>query len=935
MRIRSALLVLLAVVALLVPVPLASAATSLDLSVAVRAEPSGAPVSLDTTVYLPDGTGTHPAVLLAHGFGGSKDSVQSQASSLVDDGFVVITYSARGFGKSGGKIHLDDPDYEVADARAVISAVLASPAGSRILLDKPGDPRLGVAGGSYGGALALMLAATDPRVDTVVASITWNDLAQAFFPDHAGTAIASSPGAAPSGGVTGPLKQQWASLFFLGEAGASSRAAGSADATDPVFGDSTASAAAPQPSVSAPTSSQPQTSDPCGRFDPTICAGFLSASSSGQPSAELLAMLRAHSPAAFLSRLKVPTFLVQGMNDTLFGVDQADATARTLSAQGTPVAMRWMDGGHDGTSSTQAADDQAQVTWLRHYLLRDAATVPAFVFADPLGRRQNTATLERASGSSYVDAATWRDQPIDGSTQAIISPPGGLPVSNTLLPQAASLGASLPTYSLAALPGLSAAYDTPAFTAQTKVVGAPRLKLTVRSSGPVSTLFLSVWTVNGGTATLARSLVAPVRVTGPVGQAHTVDVSLPAATWNFPAGTSLRVLVTPTDSTFANSTVARADSVSISQFQLPQVASVALPAAGSGGVDRESLGVALAVAALLAVFGLWAWRDRRAVAPADAALADVPLVVSGLTQTFKDGHRAVDDVSWRAESGQIVGLLGPNGAGKTTTLRMMLGLIRPDAGETRILGDQVVPGASVLARVGALVEGPGFLPHLTGRANLQAYWAATGRAAAEAHYDEALSVAALGDAIDRPVRSYSQGMRQRLGIAQAMLGLPSVLILDEPTNGLDPPQIAAMRPILQEYAAGGRTVIVSSHLLAEVEQTCTHIVVMNAGRVVTTGPVAELVANSDTTVLEVTSLDGLSALKAVPGVEVSVVSDTEVVVTSSLPRASVVAAAVGAGMAVTGVSSRKHLEEVFLGMIASSSASADVSPDALRRIRDR
>ena len=907
MRIRSALLVLLAVVALLVPAPLASAATSLDLSVPVRAEPSGAAVSLDTTVYLPGGSGRHPVVLLAHGFGGSKDSVRAQASSLVNDGFVVITYSARGFGKSGGKIHLDDPDYEVADARAVITAVLASSAGPRILLDKPGDPRLGVAGGSYGGALALMLAATDPRVDTVVASITWNDLAQAFFPNHAGTSIASSPGAAPSGGVTGPLKQQWASLFFLGQVGGS-----------------TASS-----SPSAATGSQ------CGRFDPTICAGFLSASSSGQPSPELLAMLRAHSPAAFLSRLKVPTFLVQGMNDTLFGVDQADATARTLSAQGTPVAMRWMDGGHDGTSSTQAADDQAQVTWLRHYLLRDAATVPAFVFADPLSRRQSTATLERSSGSSYVDAATWRNHPIDGASKTIISPPGGLPVSNTLLPQAASLGTSLPTYSLAALPGLSAAYDTPAFTAQTRVVGAPRLKLTVRSTAPVSTLFLSVWTVNDGTATLARSLVAPVRVSGPTGQSHTVEVSLPAATWSFPAGTSLRVLVTPTDSTFANSTVARSDSVSISKFELPQVASAALPGAGAGGVDRESLGVGLAIAALLVVFGLWAWRDRRAVAPADAGLAEVPLVVSGLTQTFKDGHRAVDDVSWRAESGQIVGLLGPNGAGKTTTLRMVLGLIRPDAGETRILGDQVVPGAAVLGRVGALVEGPGFLPHLTGRANLQAYWAATGRPAAEAFYDEALSVAALGDAIDRPVRSYSQGMRQRLGIAQAMLGLPSVLILDEPTNGLDPPQIAAMRPILQEYAAGGRTVIVSSHLLAEVEQTCTHIVVMNAGRVVTTGPVADLVANSDTTVLEVVSLDGLSELRVVPGVEVSVVSETEVVVTSALPRASVVAAAVEAGMAVTGVSSRKHLEEVFLGMIASSAASADVSPDALRRIRDR
>lgn len=927
MRIRSALLVLLAVIAFLAPVPVARAATSVDLSVPVRAEPDGSSVALDTTVFLPAGSGSHPMVLLAHGFGGSKESVEPQARSLVADGFAVVTYSARGFGSSGGNIHLDDPDYEVADARAVISAVLVSSAAPRIRMDAPGDPRLAVVGGSYGGALALMLAATDPRVDTVVASITWNDLAQSFFPQHAGTSTPTSPAALPSGGVTGPLKQQWASLFFLGQVGRSATATSSS--ADSVFGDEENS------SLTVTDNPDPRAAGGCGRFDPTICEQFLQASQTGSPSAALLTMLRAHSPAAFLSRLEVPTFLVQGMNDTLFGLDQADATARTLTAQGTPVAVRWMDGGHDGTSSTADADDAAVRTWLRHELLGDAATVPSFVFADPLSRRQTTATLQRASGTSYVTDATWRNQPIDQATETIVSPPGGLPVSNTLLPQAASLGASLPTYALAALPGLSAAYDTPAFGTQTTVVGAPRLKLRVRSTGPVSTLFLSVWTVNDGTATLARSLVAPVRVSGTPGQTRTVDVALPAATWSFPAGTSLRILVTPTDSTFANSTAARADSVSIAQLQLPQVSSVPLPAAGAGSRDWESIGVGAAVLALLVAFGLWAWRARRTVAAPEAGLADVPLVVSGLTQTFKDGHRAVDDVSWRAESGQIVGLLGPNGAGKTTTLRMVLGLIRPDAGETRILGDHVVPGASVLSRVGALVEGPGFLPHLSGRANLRAYWAATGRPDDEAHYEEALSVAALGDAVDRPVRSYSQGMRQRLGIAQAMLGLPEVLILDEPTNGLDPPQIAAMRPILREYAAGGRTVIVSSHLLAEVEQTCTHIVVMNAGRVVTTGPVAELVAGSDTTVLEVSSLDGLAQLRTVPGIEVSVVSDTEVVVTSSLPRASVVAAAVGAGMAVTGVSSRKHLEEVFLSMIAASGASSDVSPDALRRIRDR
>ena len=190
----------------------------------------------------------------------------------------------------------------------------------------------------------------------------------------------------------------------------------------------------------------------------------------------------------------------------------------------------------------------------------------------------------------------------------------------------------------------------------------------------------------------------------------------------------------------------------------------------------------------------------------------------------------MDGISFRAEPGQVVGLLGPNGAGKTTAIRMLVGLIRPDSGQIFVHGEPVHAGADVLASVGSFIEGPGFLPHLTGRQNLDAYWQATGRPAEEAHLDEALAIAGLGTALDRKVRGYSHGMRQRLGIAQAMLGLPSLLVLDEPTNGLDPPQIKAMREVLADYAAAGRTVVISSHLLGEVEQTCSHVVVMDKGK---------------------------------------------------------------------------------------------------------
>ncbi len=209
--------------------------------------------------------------------------------------------------------------------------------------------------------------------------------------------------------------------------------------------------------------------------------------------------------------------------------------------------------------------------------------------------------------------------------------------------------------------------------------------------------------------------------------------------------------------------------------------------------------IGLAVAAVL----LFTARRRTAAPAPDPELAPVPLQITGLSKKYKGGERySVKDLSFRVEQGQVLGLLGPNGAGKTTTLRMLMGLIAPDEGEIRVFGQAIRPGAPVLSRVGAFVEGAGFLPHLSGRENLDLYWKATGRPAGDAHVDEALRIANLGGALERAVRTYSQGMRQRLALAQAMLGLPDLLILDEPTNGLDPPQIREMREVMIRYAAG-------------------------------------------------------------------------------------------------------------------------------------
>ncbi|MFV2121042.1 ABC transporter ATP-binding protein, partial [Streptomyces sp. Act-28] len=332
-------------------------------------------------------------------------------------------------------------------------------------------------------------------------------------------------------------------------------------------------------------------------------------------------------------------------------------------------------------------------------------------------------------------------------------------------------------------------------------------------------------------------------------------------------------------------------------------------------------GGALVAAALLLTV------RRRTAAPApDPELADVPLTIDGLTKRYarsSDAY-AVRDLSFRVEKGQVLGLLGPNGAGKTTTLRMLMGLITPDDGEIRIFGHAVRPGAPVLSRVGAFVEGAGFLPHLSGRENLELYWRATGRPAEDAHVDEALRIAGLGPALSRAVRTYSQGMRQRLAIAQAMLGLPDLLILDEPTNGLDPPQIREMRDVMIRYAAGGRTVIVSSHLLAEVEQSCTHLVVMDRGRLVQAGPVAEITGNGDT--LLVTTEGDLSEqlvekAAALPGVASATRTEGGLLVRlDGTTAAALVAGLVRLDVPVTGVGPHRRLEDAFLTLIGGGAA---------------
>jgi ABC-2 type transport system ATP-binding protein len=319
---------------------------------------------------------------------------------------------------------------------------------------------------------------------------------------------------------------------------------------------------------------------------------------------------------------------------------------------------------------------------------------------------------------------------------------------------------------------------------------------------------------------------------------------------------------------------------------------------------------------------LWGRRSRRQVSAVEPDGEDVPLRFEGVTKAYKDGFVAVRGLSFEVRRGQVLGLLGPNGAGKTTSLRMLMGLIRPTEGRITIFGHAAKPGAPVLSRLGSFVEGTGLQPHLSGRDNLALYWAATGRPAEDAHMAEAIEVAGLGTAIDKRVRSYSQGMRQRVAIAQAMLGLPDLLVLDEPTNGLDPPQIHAMREVLRSYAATGRTVIVSSHLLSEIEQTCSHVVVMAKGQKIAQGTVEEIVGTGGAVLIGLTddadTDRAIAVLEGLPGVTAELTDDGLVADLDGTSRARALQALVEAGVEVDQFTPRRRLEDAFLALVGQS-----------------
>jgi len=754
-------------------------------------------VVLDADLYLPTELPA-PAVVLAHGFGGTKNSSAAFAKQLQTAGYVVLTYTARGFGNSTGSISMNSKEFEIADAQKIIDFLTTR---AEVKLDSATDPVVGFAGGSYGGALSLMVAGIDSRVDAVSTDITWHNLETALFPQSA--VGINSPGV---------YKELWTGYFFTR-------------------------------GLTSPTSAVTR----CGRFAQNWCDLYESVAQSGNYTTEQAKLLQQASPISTNSTLSAPTLLMAGQADSLFPLSEAAANyqqIRTAKPQ-LPLKMIWHSGGHDGGTNESERLNLLTLNWFDTYLAKTSDTNSDFEVTFDAGNiissdsGENTSRIETAATFSGL-AAKNNSFALLGSPQQIIAPPGGVPAAISTFPGLGNAGGFLTQL----VPGQFAVFQTPPLTETQKIIGSSQLLLSISSELPRqdAVLFASLRIVSAaGVERLPSGLVAPIKLPQITNTPTNVLINLPAIVAEAKAGDSIRVVISTTDIAYRLPIDAGLYTISLAKPELIVATETLLPS-DLGNTLWIYLWVVLAALAISLLL-LWVTRPKQKLENSKAELTSSPVAIFNLVKEFKNGPRAVDDISYEIPSGKVVGLLGPNGAGKTTTMRMIMGLIKPTSGSVYVFGEEVRPGAKVLARIGSLVEGSGFLPHLTGRQNLELYWKASGRSET-ANFDEVLEIADLGTAINRKVRTYSQGMRQRLGIAQAMLGMPDLLMLDEPTNGLDPQQIKAMREILQKYADAGKTVIISSHMLSEVEQTCSYVVVMHRGRLITMGEVADLLTDN-------------------------------------------------------------------------------------------
>ena len=611
--------------------------------VAGTPESDGRPVQLDTTLYLPASTPA-PAILLAHGFGGDKTDLDTQARDLARAGYVVLTYSARGFGRSGGLVHLDAPAFEVADGSKLVD-YLATQVSVR--KDSDGDPRIGVAGSSYGGGLALLLAGTDHRIDAVGADITWNSLQRALFPNGAAT----GPGA---------FKKLWAGYLF--------QAAHGSGPTDPS----------------------------CGRFAPDVCAAYQRAAQSGTPDAAMSTLLRASSPESILASITAPTLLIQGEQDSLFPLTEADANARGIAAHGTPVKVIWRSGGHDGRSQTDDVRLAFQ-SWFDARLRDKGSESSPFQFA-VRGAGLSAASGRTISQIRQVDAGypgidgrptLTETVTIQGRPQQISAPAGGNPAAVSVLPQlgdaldaAQGAGASNPLQSISSLSGQVARFASDPLPDRMLVAGASTVRLVVTAQATTDAiLFISLHDVGSDTDVLPSGLVSPVRLTGLVaGAPREVTLTLPSVVRLIAAGHRLVLTVATTDLAYRLPTDPRTYTVALAggDTEPLTVATVDAHTVRPGRPLAWLITGVVAVLLVMAGVAWWARRRRRASKP-DPELAEVPIAIQDLGQGVRRWLPRCRrrDVPRRARSGRRIA--GAQRSGQDDHLAHAGGPDHPDA----------------------------------------------------------------------------------------------------------------------------------------------------------------------------------------------------------------------------------------------------------------
>lgn len=456
-------------------------------------------VRIDTSYFTSGGDGRRPAVMLGHGFGGSKDDVRSQAEALARDGYAVLTWSARGFGESTGRIGLNDPKGEVADVTQLIDWLADRP---EVQLDKKGDPRLGVAGASYGGAISLLAAGYDDRVDAIAPAITYWNLSDALFPN-------------------GVFKKLWAGLFV-------------------------------------------NTGGGCEKFETQLCEMYQRVAESGKPDAAAEKLLAERSPEAVGDRIKVPTLLMQGQTDSLFPLGQADAAAKAIKANGAPVEVDWISGGHDG-GDMETSRVQARVnSWFDRYLKDDkgADTGSAFRVTRTLGAGSGDGE-PRLAGTTDDTYPGLESDPtkiaLAGREQSFENPAGANPPAISALPglgaggglaQLSSLGVSISLD----FPGQFAAFQSKPVAEDLQITGSPTATVHVKSTTEDAVLFAKVYDVGpdgSRSQVLPSQLVEPVRVEG-ARAGKDVRLTLPAIDHELDDGHSLRLVLASTDLGYAS-----------------------------------------------------------------------------------------------------------------------------------------------------------------------------------------------------------------------------------------------------------------------------------------------------------------------------------------------------------------------------------------------